>query len=298
MKKIILSLLLIVCLFSLAGCQGFPVVDNSFIMVSLGKFASGKTIQKFDFSLDSNFLKENGMSENDLEQAKQNLVNNVDVFRKEFVISFELIYQKAENKNLDYLVNGKYLTITQTAYNQNADTVSFSIIFENQELWEFYHTSTKQQPEVDGENESGISFVEKQSSTGKFPFASEVEIGDGQKITVAERYRQAYLDSISFIENFDEISNKYLPDLVYNYGTQYGNIKSDAQTIFQDTDGLYHHVWVENFSNLSTDDTITLYVNSANQGWWYLFYLVLILTLMSGAIITVKLIKNKKNKKA
>lgn len=300
MKKVTLALLIVVCLFSFIGCQSAPMIDSSFVMVSLGRFSSGKTIQKFDFSLDSNFLRQNGFDEEDIEKAKANLIENVDVFRKEFVLSFELIYQASENKNSDFLVNGELLTITQTTYNQNTDSVGFSMVFENQEVWDFYHQSSTQNPdETEGnKNSQGIVFVETQSTTSIFPFVNEVSVGEGQKMTVAERYRQAYLKSVNFASNYSQIEKNYSPDFVYNYGTSYGNINSDADSFFQDVDGLYHHVWVKNYKNLSADDTITLYVNSANKGWWYMFYLLAVIIVMVGAIAIVKIIERKRIKKA
>ena len=297
MKKLFLSFsILLVCLMSLfafSGCDKMAEVGEQYIMVSLGRFSSGQTIQKFDFSFGTDKLSEIGLTEEEIEKAKANLITNINNFRCEFILSFQLTYQNAEQKDQTLIVNDKSsrLQVSNVEYSQTSDSVGFNIIFADQEVWNFYHPST-QEPSEDDKSE-GIVFVEKVSSKGTFPFASEVTLSGEEKTNVGERYKNAYLQSFDEFEKYQEIKNSYNPDFVYNYATPYSNLRSDGDGVFQDIDGLYHHVWVRNSQNYLSDSEINLYVYSPNRGWWYLFYLLLVLV-AGGLLVAITLIVKKK----
>lgn len=300
MKKLVLSfsifLLCLMSLFTFTGCDRLAQVGEEYIMVSLGRFSSGQTIQKFDFSFGSDKLSDIGLSDEEKESAKANLITNINSFRLEFILSFELTYQNAEQKDETLKVGGERLQVSAVEYSEVNDSVGFSIVFADQGVWDFYHPST-QEPSEDDKNE-GIVFVEKTSSTGTFPFASEVTLGGGEKISVGERYKNAYLQSFSQSQYYEEIANSYNPDFVYNYASPYSNLRSDAEGAFQDIDGLYHHVWVRNSENYLSDSEINLYVYSPNRGWWYLFYLILVLVAGGSAIAITLIVKKKKKSPA
>ena len=52
-------------------------------------------------------------------------------------------------------------------------------------------------------------------------------------------------------------------------------------------------MWVRNSENYLSDSEINLYVYSPNRGWWYLFYLILVLVAGGSAIAITLIVKEK-----
>ena len=283
-------------LFTFTGCDRLAQVGEEYIMVSLGRFSSGQTIQKFDFSFGSDKLSDIGLSDEEKESAKANLITNINSFRLEFILSFELTYQNAEQKDETLKVGGERLQVSTVEYSEVNDSVGFSIVFADQGVWDFYHPST-QEPSEEDKNE-GIVFVEKTSSIGTFPFASESDSCWRRKDKRWRKIQKCLSSKFSQSQYYEEIANSYNPDFVYNYASPYSNLRSDAEGAFQDIDGLYHHVWVRNSENYLSDSEINLYVYSPNRGWWYLFYLILVLVAGGSAIAITLIVKKKKKSPA
>ncbi len=274
-----------------ANAESSAISDN-YIMISQGVLANGKVVREFDFSLNSPMLTRLGMSRVEIGKCKDALVENVNLFREEFVLSFTLIYKNAENKQPSFAL-GNDLVVTTTQYDSELDNVSFKIAYNTQEVWKFYSQSGSDENESEEKKDNTkIEFISTQTVSSKFPFAQEVSALNG-KVTVAERYKNAYLSAFEKSSIFEKVKKDYNPDFVYNYASPYNKISSNADIKFVDSQNLYHHVWKADERQL-IDKQINLTIKEANREWWYLTALVVTLVGTSIALAIAYLIKRKK----
>ena len=271
MKKILLILAFIIVGVSLTGCGTKQLNSSEYILLSVATTNEGAIGQSLQFSVGTQKLKNQGLTEEQVQAFIGKLKQNVQTFRDEYLLNFMLIYNSKPDPKFKI---GSAVVVTKVDYLKESDTVGFDIVFTSQEGWQFYHT---------GQGVGGVShdyvIAHQTSSTGEYPFSSMV----GQQ-TVAERYVEAYKSAI-------DIEMEYSPDLIYDYALPTGYIKSDCDyRIVQD--GFYHNVWLRNLQNYK-DATITLYNVTLNNA---LIIILLLISVLLGVGVTLLIIKIKKRR--
>lgn len=251
MKKIALFMMILTCCMFF-GCGKSSPLSNEFILLSISD--SGTYVsQALYFSVGTNKLKNQGLSEEQIAAFKNKLIKNVNMFHDEFYISLILAYNS--NPNPLYQI-GKAVVVTQTAYNEENDCVGFTILFKDKATWSFYHPTSNE------EVEPNLGFMITASSTGNFPFAENIS---SLNKTVGQRYMDAYTNALEGLEIV------YSPDFIYDYATSNRALKSDSNYYLEDQ--LYHHIWLKN-QNEYKDSTITLYISQPNRGLWMLTFVL------------------------
>ena len=273
-----------------ANAETSAISDN-YIMISQGVLPSGKVVREFDFSLNSPMLSRLGMSDIEIGKCKDALVEKVNLFREEFVLSFTLIYKDAQNKQPNFAL-GNDLIVSATEYNSELDNVTFKISYNTQEVWKFYSQSDNKNDNQTQNDSTKIEFITTQNASSKFPFAQEVNTING-KITVAERYKKAYLSAFEASSIYEKVKKEYNPDFVYNYASPYNKINSNADIKFVDSQNLYHHVWKAN-QNQMPEKEVNLSISEANREWWYLTALVATIVGTAITLAIAYFIKRKK----
>lgn len=277
MKKclIIMAIIFSCCMFF--SCSSDMPKSNEFIMLSILNDTDGQIRQSFHFTLGSEKLRSNGMSNLEIENVKKELIKNVTLFRDEFYLSFIIAYNT--NPNPNYKI-GQELLISMPSYIEASDTIGFTLIFSSIETWNYYHPSTG--------DESGnpeVGFMIKTSSEGAFPFAAKIG-----EITVGERYKEAYTKAVETVTNK---KIEYDPDFVYDYATPLSVIKSDSE--YKINNNLHHHIWMRKLNEYKENDKITIYTLQANRGLWYITILFIVLAGLGLTLLIFKLQDRKRH---
>lgn len=281
MKKSILSILLVFTILFLGGCtqQKNVEISDNYIMLSIDQNTKGSTKQSIVFSVNSSFLRINSKNIAEELKFKQNLIKNVEELRNEFLFSFALIYM--QNPIEEFKINQGVL-LSQVGYNSQNDYVGFELTFTSLGAWQYYHSTNNSQEKEEKNKKNGNIFFEKQYSEGIFPFSANIN----HDLKVGDKYKNCYLSALSGL-SFENITvENYKPDYVYNYSTYYPKFHSNADIKFRAQDNKYHHVWIENNLNQTSNITLTNYI--IYKGWWIFFTLLICLGGMVLAIIYVK----------
>jgi len=115
--------------------------------------------------------------------------------------------------------------------------------------------------------------------------------------TQADKYKSIYVKASETAGMEDYVTTNYSPDYYNDYMTKSRRTKSTAQTIVEDGEGYYHHIWISDGVNLHSDDEMELSLNIIHAGWWYLFGIGIPLVVMGFAIVAVVITNKYKNKK-
>ncbi|MBE7073510.1 MAG: hypothetical protein E7379_00190 [Clostridiales bacterium] len=280
MKKIILVFTLIFSLSFFVGCQGEDYsIPTSSIMNRLVFSSTGEITQTISFNVDSDYIKSISKKGEDVVFVN-NLVKQVDLLRQKFLLSFALVYLDNPIENLKI---GQGVKLTLTSYKTEFDVVSFDMIFASNYSFQYYHnvlTNDDIQP-------SAPFLIKKHSSTSAFPFSVKNASGE----IVAEDYKNIYLSASKGLSFKDKLEEEYSPSFVYNYCTFSNKIKSDADFVFSDSEGLYNHVWIKDDISLQ-NSTLTIYYYQINKGNWLMLALVCPCVCLGGYCL-FKWIKNK-----
>lgn len=257
--------------------------SEEFVMLSLCSNEKGQTIQSLNFSVGSDKLKAQNVSQLQQVEFRKKLIENVESFRQEFLLNFALIYAMKPDPNFKL---GDKLLFTATTFDDKTDTVGFNMIFRDSETWNYFHPSSK-----DDSKESNLSFglLITNKSRGAFPFSSQVTLSDGKVVTVGERYMSAYTKALKDLNL--TLTEEYKPDFIYDYATSSSHLKSDSNYTFF-ADDLNHHIWVRSFEKMEGE--ITLYLRDVNMA---LCYSLILFVCLTGLGIALFVIKKKEKKK-
>ncbi len=279
-------------IFSLSFLFGFApapkTIGEDFIVLSLDTSLNGRTVQSFNFSINSKRLNNLSASVKEEVDFKNNLKKQVEVIRNEFLFSFALVY--LQNPIEEYKIN-QGVVLTPVAINSQTDTIGFQIVFATGGVWNYYHHTKVEQKINDKEN----IFLNKIASEGIFPFSAEVKISEKQTITAGERYRQMYLASAQGLSFENALQAEYKPIFIYDYSSSNKKLRSNADMTYTDNAKHYHHVWAE--ENCQNADKTYLYFYNINKGVWLAFAIALPLLCMGIAIGVIKYKENKLKKK-
>lgn len=292
MKKLLALLFCGLCVLTLSGCQSFSLAtiqssSNLSMQVVAGKsFVS----QKFTFPTYEKELLKQGHTQNEVDEYIAELETSVrsNIYNKMY-LSYYAVYAARPDNN--YLIGGDLVDFNAAKYNFGNGRIEFSFNFNSYAAWNYYHPSSDEEGEDDGEN----LFLNISSSQGIFPFAQTAG-----ETTVGEKYA-GLIDSAlqnhfsqSDIEKLEELS------FSYDYVTYHKRLHSNADEIVENG-GYYHHIWTASRSNLNSEKQIELTSVSAVRGWWYLVVLASVVGAAgigcSVIFVTNKIKAKKRNKK-
>lgn len=285
MKKFFVCLLCLLVALPMLGCGGSaPQLSNNAISMQLVS-GNGYVNQNFAFPANVDGLIESGASEQQAKEYVEDLVNQIrlKVWNKLFLNYFAIYSDSPDNR---YVIGGDLVKFTEADYNDASDCVEFSFRFASVAAWNYYHPKTdSQQPE---EGEGGV-FIEKDTSSAEFVFSQKV---NGQ--TVGELYYQIIQSVMA--EHFmqQQIDSLEKPSFRYDYVTYHKRVHSNADIKYYD--GLYHHVWQQDFDKLDEAKTVEISTANANRGWWYLVALAAALVAAGVGCATIYLINLRKKK--
>jgi hypothetical protein len=284
--------ILAMAIFSLSFLFGFapqPLKStDDFIILSLDTSSNGRTTQGVYFSINSKRINNISSSIKEEINFKNNLKNQVEVIRSEFLFSFALAY--LQNPIEEYKIN-QGVVLPPVAVNNDLDMIGFQIIFTSHSAWNYYHQTKGGQT---AKNKRNI-FLNKIASEELYPFSAEVKVGESQTITAGERYKQMYLSSAVGLSFEKTIMAEYNPTFVYDYSSFNKKLRSNANAKFADNNRHYHHVWAE--TDCQNAEKICLYYYNINKGVWIAFATALPLLGMGVAIAVIKHKENKLKKK-
>lgn len=288
MKKIILTIILIISLSFFCGCQKKEEVEirDNCIILSLSQNPNLTITQSVQYSLNSKYLNKVSSSLKEEFDFKRNLNKSLSELRKEFLLSFAIIY--VENPQEEFKIN-KGVLLSEVAINEENDTIGFEIYFTSIGAWNYYHGIKDDDNIVE---DKGNLFYKKNESKGIFPFSSVVKSSNGEKLA-GNIYKERYISSAKGLSFEDKIKDDYKVQFIYSYSSLNKRLRSDANINFYQN-GLNHHLWVVDEDNLTGENYITLTTFMIYYGWWLLFAIVIPL-IFGGAIIII-IILNRKRK--
>ena len=287
MKKFVVFLLIFVfCPILLAGCNQKKDIElDDYIFLNLD-YQSDKVSFHLYFSVDESGLSIEG---GEIEKRKflKNLEKNIETIRMEYLFSLALIYIK--NPIEEYKINSGVL-ISPVIYSHENGLIGFDINYTSLSAYKYYNSFSSSKE--DNTNQ-GNMFLYKHSSVGRNPFSVPINIGQGQTIFTGERYKNIVVDSFSGTNYSKEYIASYNPLYVYDYSCPYSYIKTDADIKIK-KDNTFHNYWIEKELD---GKTITLTLQYLNLFICQVFILATVLIGTTGALITCKIIKNKRLKK-
>lgn len=285
MKKFLMMALLLILPFTLgfqSGQASAEEKNTGFIQVQTVSYANGGVLQGLYFSANEKFLAESGATQKEIQSFRLALYEKIKGLKTILVENFALIYLKNPNDKFAIGQDGA-LQIT-LVYDQTNDAYGLQLYFKDKDTWDFYHPSSEQPEEARQEG-----FVTTEKSEGQIIFAQSLP---GYQGTVGQYLKELYLSAVQGVD----LSQSYNPILSYDYALSSSKIRSNADSVYADSSGMYHHLWQRTVESSIENDQIVLYYYQVHPQWWYLTVigLAVVVVLGGGAIV---LLKNRKKKK-
>ncbi len=298
MKKFALIFILIFSLsFFCTGCQKREevIIADDYIMLSLHQSSNGGMRQSIKFSLNSKRLKEISASMQEELTFRRNLIKEIDKIRNEFLFTYAIKY--VSNPIEQYKIN-QGVILTDVTYEEKGDYAGFEIYFTSSGAWNYYNSNDSQsEDEKKPCTNKGNIFYKKIVNSGIFPFSSQVKTDTEAKL-VGEIYRERFLSSAKGLSFENKLREEYHCQYLYDYGSLFQKLNSDAQIQYYGSDKKYHHVWVVEEEKLSKENQIKLSMVQINRGWWIFFAVAVPLLIASICIIVIKINTKRKLKKS
>lgn len=210
------------------------------------------------------------------------------------ILDNEIAEKKAE-------INGKFNLSGEADYDPNKhivfgsavkgeDFVGYNIKYSSTKVFKFYNN-------IETIYEEGFLY-DKSTQILDNPFNDSYE--DGVNVlTVAQKYKNYYYKASEGLAVEQYVKTNYNPNFYVDYATLHARMKSTAQSVIQDNQNYYHHIWVSDAEILTTDYDMVLKFNIIHKGWWYVLGTAIPLGVMFIFIAVVKVLpkSNKKLKK-
>jgi len=285
MKKVLIVFMLIFSLSFFCGCQQneFDVMKD-FVYSGVTFNKDGSVSQSVGLSVNSEKIMSLTNNADITVQFQANLIKNLDLLRQKFLLNFALKY--IENPIEKFKI-GSGVVLSSTYYNQDADMVSFEMVFSSLSSWQYYHGGISENAQ---EKQKMPLLICKKSSTSQFPFSGQ----DGQGQSLTEEYKKIFLSACKGLSIESQLAKDYHPSFVYCYGTYLEKIKSDCDYRIE-SQGTIYHIWSAKENQLE-GKTTTIYYHLINFGNWLLIALVVPIFGLVGYLLGYKLIKTKKTK--
>jgi hypothetical protein len=235
----------------------------------------GTVQRRVEFVINSKAL---NASESEIAIYKQRMENLMVSLYNEEVEYLESKLTSETPDELNFRNEENPATSFQPTYLKDYDEYLFLIKFPSSAMYNYYYD------DVEFTSEEGF-FVTKTYQTQAFPITEEK----------ATKFKESFLLAIKGLSFESQITNGLVIRYVYDYVTINPRVKSNADSIEQDSSGYYHHFWLMQ-GDYSTD-TVQVSLSVVHKGWWYLLGFGVPLIVMGVAIVVVKCIdKNKKRK--
>lgn len=288
MKRILKGFVIVLCLALLlpfafvgGGVKSYAKSNNDYIKNTILVSRDGKVSQSIIIStvIPSTY---NGLE--------------IKAFKTELAsyLNKELNARKTE-------INNKYLMESKEEYNpENKITfgkngyavegdgfVGYEIVYSSMNVFKYYNN-------IGSTYKEGF-FYDVSTYLLDNPFNDDFMQGS-VKSTQAEKYKNYYLSASEDFSFEDYVAQNYSPSFYNDFASKNSRTKSNADSVLKYSDNYYHHLWVSDGANLTTDDEMNLSLKIIHSGWWYLLGTAIPLVGMIIAIIVVKFTK-KGNKK-
>ena len=276
---VICLLLLIPLSFVAEGEKSYADTNSDYIKYTIMVKEDGKVSQSIiiSASLPSSY---NVLTREALKVELKALLTQ-DLNQKKAEITAKYLEENIEEYNPESQIifgdNGQAVSGT--------DYVGYAIEYSSLNVFKYYNN-------IQTSYKKGF-LTDKSSQILDNPFNDPMQVGN-TTVTVADYYKSMYLTACSL----RGIEKEYSPYYYNDYMTLSARTKSTADSVVQDADNYYHHMWVSDGVFLNGDDEMKLSLNIIHAGWWYLFGTAIPLVVMGGAIVVVKILnKSKKSGK-
>ena len=192
--------------------------------------------------------------------------------------------------NQKYAVEQEYNPASEIVFGKNGYAVEgdgfvgYEIVYSSMNCFKHYNN-------IASSYEKGF-FYDKSKLVLDNPFNDEFAIGN-VKSNMAEKYKNYFISASQDFSFEDYVAENYSPAFYNDYATKSSRTKSNADSVVKNKDGYYHHLWVSDGVNLTTDEEMQLRVKIIHSGWWYLLGTAIPLAVMTVAIIVVVINKNR-----
>lgn len=284
MKKSIYTLfLLLICLFSFAGCGKTSEADNSLIFETSAfrivrqATNDGQIVLSYIFPLNSSYLASLGFEEGEIKTYRFYLTTYVNALAQ---------------SNREKETEGT--TVGTCSYYTDVDGIGFSIQFENLEAQKrFFGVEDDEQESVSSKQKISGFFIKKLELTTTFPVSSSKSAGDLKMICVMAISSWCNNDNISDTREEEILKNLDEAVYIYDFATQEKGLQS--QLMYQD-DYFYHNVFIKTLREIEQDNQIIFFVTYANRPVWYAFALLLVLFGVGASLAILRIKKKKRSK--
>ena len=282
---VVFALLLLTALFFCWG-GGTPEASgiSNYIKNTIIFKEDGKVYQSLILSTEF----PNSFSVLDKEAFKTQLRANLDLDLEE---KKQEIIDKYSQENKE-----EYNPIEKIVFGDNGqavkgkDFVGYSIEYSSIEVFKYYN-------KIQTSYQKGF-LMDKSSILLDNPFNDTVDL-NGVVSTEADKYIQIFKHSGQVVGMENYVNTQYNPVFYNDYVTLSRRTKSKAYSVVKDDEGFYHHMWISDLQDLTSDEEMNLTLNVIHSGWWYLLGTAIPLAIMFIAIILVVIsrkIKKYKNK--
>lgn len=284
MKKSIYTLfLLLICLFSFAGCGKTSEADNSLIFetnafrIVRQATNDGQIVLSYIFPLNSSYLASLGFEEDEIKTYRFYLTTYVNALAQ---------------SNREKETEGA--TVGTCSYYTDVDGIGFSVQFENLEAQKrFFGVEDDERESVSSKQKISGFFIKKLEISTTFPVSSSKSAGDLKMICVMAISSWCNNDNISDTREEEILKNLDEAVYIYDFATQEKGLQS--QLMYQD-DYFYHNVFIKTLGEIEQDNQIIFLVTYANRPVWYAFALLLVLFGVGASLAILRIKKKKRSK--
>ena len=256
LKKISSVLLVVLIIFSLAGCAsgGYEI----------SQYSDGRILESFYVNLNQNAIELAGYSYSEVEQeiydkfltVRNNLVSNfnsadngLNIFQKEQFISQHIRVPSIENK-----------------------TIGVSFLFDNYDGYKLFYNIVDDGQTPDNETVEDKIFFIKTTTTTKTVF------NNAQDSSLAQELLTYFSDpeNGNIVYTFSDVN------FSYSFATKNSKLRSNADRTFYTSSGLKVHKWDVPQDNYNFE--IEFYEYKIVSTWWYVLALALTVLFMIALV--------------
>lgn len=235
-----------------------------------------KIALSYIFPLNSNLMKKNGFSENEIKTYRFYLTTYVNALAQ-------------ANKKNEF----EGVEVGNCAYFEDVDGLGFSILFDNLQVQKkFFGMEDSDKEEKAQDKKSTGFFVRKLEIKTTFPVSSAKVAGDLKMICTMAISSWSKDNSVSVERK--QVVLDFLKDsvFIYDFASTEKNLKS---SLMYDDKIFHHNVFVKTLAEVQENNTIVFWTTYINRPMWYLMALIFVLVGMFVAFVCVKA-KKKSNK--
>lgn len=280
--KIVLSLLIVLSMSLMGtGCAKAQSLPSNSLYLEVCINQCGGVSQSFGFpTYEKELLSQ--YSREEVDKYKSDLKREIEVnVYNNYYLKYFMNY--IQNPIEGYEIGGELVSFVPPSYEGGRIVMEFNFL--DSIAWRIYNNKGNEGKEEGVSNDSS-SWVIKEQTSKEFPFNCKDSEG---------RYYGEYYSNVikqTLTNCFPDYQFEKGIEFEYRYITPYKKVKSNADIRDTATEG-YVHSWSLNEENFSQDKIISIWINQANKGIWYLTSLIVFLGI-STLLFSCVYLKNKK----